>query len=188
LEDVLKHHEVEFLYRLDGSKVCFDRAVKKAHLRLKVGLIHWLRQSEWRNVVTAPAIYAMIVPFLLLDLTMSIYQLLCFRFYRIAKVSRRKYIVVDRHHLAYMNSIEKLNCVYCGYVGGLIAFAREIIARTEQYWCPVKHARKILDPHRRYARFAEFGDSEVYQQHIKEMRSEVTREGSGHASPIAETK
>jgi len=179
LEDAIKQHEVDFFYRLDGTKVKFERAVKQAHRRFKVGLFRWLWQSDIRNVISAPIIYLMIVPFLLLDLAISTYQLSCFPLYRIARVPRRKFIVVDRHHLSYMNSVEKLNCVYCGYVNGLIAYSREIVARTEQYWCPVKHASKILDPHRRYARFAEFGDSEGYQQSIKQMRAVVTEENIG---------
>ncbi len=86
--------------------------------------------------------------------------------------------MIDRHHLSYLNSMEKLNCVYCGYVNGLIGYMREIAARTEQYWCPIKHAKKILDPHRRYARFADFGDPKEYHQHVNRMRDlvrEVTK-------------
>ena len=173
LEEAIKTHEVAFLYRLEGTKVRFERTVMQAHRRLKVGIFHWLRASSPRNLVSVPVIYAMIVPFVLLDLAISGYQLLCFPLYRIAKVERRKYIAVDRHRLSYLNSIEKLNCDYCGYVNGLVAYAREIVARTEQYWCPVKHARKILDPHRRYARFADFGDSDAYQRHVKRMRDMV---------------
>ena len=170
LEDAIKTHEVTFLYRLEGTKVKFERTVAQAHRRLKVGIFRWLRASNPRNVISAPVIYAMIIPFVLLDLTISVYQLICFPLYRIAKVNRQKYIAVDRHRLSYLNSIEKLNCVYCGYVNGLIAFSREIVARTEQYWCPIKHARKVLDSHRRYARFADFGDSEAYYLHLKRMR------------------
>ena len=106
----------------------------------------------------------------MLDLSISIYQALCFPLYRIAKVKRRKYIVVDRHNLHYLNIIEKFNCIYCGYVNGLIAYSREIVARTEQYWCPIKHAKKILDPHRTYAYFSDFGDSDKYHIHLMKMR------------------
>lgn len=173
LEDAIRTHEVAFLYRFEGTKVKFEQTVLQAHRRLKVGLFRWLRASSPRNVISAPLIYAMIVPFVLLDLAISVYQLLCFPLYRIAKVKRRKYIAVDRHQLSYLNSIEKLNCVYCGYVNGLVAYSREIVARSEQYWCPIKHARKVLDPHRRYARFADFGDSQAYSLHVKRMRDAI---------------
>jgi hypothetical protein len=178
LEEALRSHEVEFFYRLDGTKVKFERKVRETHRRLKVGIFRWLRQSSFRNTVSAPVIYAMIIPFALLDLMISAYQLICFPLYRIPRVSRQKFIVIDRHRLSYMNGIERLNCVYCGYVGGLIAYSREIVARTEQYWCPVKHARKILDPHRRYARFADYGDSEDFQEHIARLRTEIRAEAS----------
>ncbi len=77
---------------------------------------------------------------------------------------------------SYLNSIEKFNRVYCGYVNGLIAYAREIVPRTEQYWCPIKHARKVLDPHRRYARFADFGDSQELHERIQRMRESLDAE------------
>ena len=178
LEEAVKTHEVQFLYRLEGNKVRFEQTVRAAHRKLKVGVYGWLRASSPRNLISAPVIYAMIFPFALLDLLISIYQLLCFPLYRIAKVQRRKYIAVDRHHLSYLNSIEKLNCAYCGYVNGLISYAREIVARTEQYWCPIKHARKVLDPHRRYARFGEFGDSKDYPKHLKRMRERLNEEAT----------
>jgi hypothetical protein len=171
LEEAIRTQQVDLLYRIEGTKVKFEGAVQAAHRQLRTGVLSWLRKSELRNVVSAPFIYGMIVPFVILDIFISIYQAICFPLYRIPKVSRRKYIVLDRHRLSYLNSIEKFNCVYCGYVNGLIAYVREIAARTEEYWCPIKHASKILDPHRRYARFADFGDPEAYVRRSGEMRA-----------------
>ncbi len=176
LEDVITTHELEFLYRLEGTKIKFEKTVEQAHRKLKVGIFRWLIHSHPLNVLSAPVIYSMIIPFMLLDLTISIYQIICFPLYKIAKVKRNKYIVIDRHHLSYLNSIEKLNCIYCGYVNGLIAYSREIVARTEQYWCPIKHARKVLDAHRRYTHFSNFGNPEEYRQHIKNMRESLASE------------
>lgn len=170
LEDAIKTHEVEFLYRLEGTKIKFDQAVEQAHRKLKVGIFQWLKKSNPLNVLSAPIIYSMIFPFMLLDLTISIYQLICFPLYKIQKVDRKKNIIIDRQHLSYLNSIEKLNCMYCGYINGLLTYSREIVARTEQYWCPIKHAKKILDPHRRYSHFADFGDPKSNHQHIMKMR------------------
>jgi len=170
LEDMIKTHEVEFLYRLEGTKIKFEKAVEQAHRKLKIGIIHWLRKSNPFNVLSAPVIYAMIFPFMLLDLTISIYQLICFSLYNIQKVDRKKYIVIDRQNLSYLNSIEKLNCMYCGYVNGLISYSCEIVARTEQYWCPIKHAKKVLGLHRRYAYFSDFGDATDHYKHLIKMR------------------
>ena len=151
LEDVLKNHEVEFFYRLDGTRVRFEESVRRAHQKLRIGIFRWLGQSELRNVLSAPFIYGMIVPFAVLDASLWLYQQVCFRLYRVPRVRRSRYIFLDRHQLAYLNGIEKLNCIYCGYGNGLMG----------------------------YARFAEFGDSEAYQAHLKAMRDELTQLDDG---------
>ena len=171
LEDLIRTQEARFIYKLEGNKIRFEQAVRKTQEALRVGVFRWLRDSQPRNVLSAPIIYSMIIPFALLDLCITIYQWLCFPLYRIARVKRGKYIVIDRHQLSYLNSIERFNCVYCGYVNGLISYAREIVSRTEQYWCPIKHAHRVLDSHKRYRNFAAFGDAEAYRD-IIERRDE----------------
>ena len=118
----------------------------------------------------------MILPLGFLDLSLFIYQLVCFPLYRVPKVPRSSFIVIDRHHLMYLNVIEKFNCVYCGYANGLIAYAREVVARTEQYWCPIKHARRVVDSHRRYAEFLDFGDSQEYAARLEALRQSISKE------------
>ena len=173
LELAIRKCETKFFYKLEGTKIKFEESIEEAHRHIKVNILTWIGNSSLRNTVTAPVIYLMIIPFFLLDISVSIYQFLCFPAYGIKKINRKKYIVIDRYHLSYLNGIEKLNCLYCGYVNGLIAYSREIVSCTEQYWCPIKHARKILQPHRRYAKFADFGDHEKYHAHLKEMRKSL---------------
>jgi len=164
-------------YRIEGSKVRFEKNLRRIHRELKTGVFAWLRKSELRNVVSAPFIYAMVVPFVFLDLFLAVYQAICFPLYRIQKVRRRNYVVIDRHNLGYLNVVEKLNCIFCGYADGVLAYARQVLSRTEMYWCPIKHARKVLDPHRRYARFVDFGDGEAYEAHTDNMRAELRERG-----------
>ena len=76
-----------------------------------------------------------------------------------------------------MNVIEKFNCFYCSYANGLASSVREIGARTEQYWCPIKHARRIRDAHTHYNRFFAFGDAESFARGLERLRKEL--EGSG---------
>ena len=127
-------------------------------------------------MLVSPVIYAGIVPPLLLDLFVSVYQAVCFPVYGIAKIKRADYFVFDRHHLAYLNALEKLNCAYCSYTNGLIAYAREIIARTEQYWCPIKHARRVIGSHARYALFDDYGEAENYQVRLTELRKSLAKD------------
>ena len=77
---------------------------------------------------------------------------------------------------AYLNALEKLNCAYCSYANGLIAYVREIAARTEQYWCPIKHARRVVGAHPRYVLFDDYGDAENYQQRAAELREQLEKE------------
>jgi len=100
----------------------------------------------------------------------SVYHSICFRIYGIPRVKRSDYIVVDHQSLAYLNWIEKLNCIYCSYFNGLIAWVQEIGARSEQYWCPIKHARKLSAIHGRYHKFLTYGDSQDFQQRYEQIR------------------
>ncbi len=176
LESELEEQATKFKYKLEGTTVLFDEAVVAAHRNLRVSIPRWLRSSLLRNVVSAPVIYSMVVPIAFMDLTVTLYQHICFRLYGLARVKRSKYIVMDRHQLSYLNAIQKLNCVYCGYGNGVMAYSREIIARTEQYWCPIKHARKVLGTHKRYNNFLDFGDAEDYETKVLKFRNAMSDE------------
>lgn len=72
--------------------------------------------------------------------------------------------------------IEKFHCTYCAYGAGLIAYISEIIARTEQYFCPIKHARKVLGSHARYAQFLDYGDIADYKARMEALRVALSKE------------
>jgi hypothetical protein len=165
-------------YRLHRGRVWFDEEVRHVHQQLRQSLPAYLRTAQAASVLTAPVIYSILVPLVLLDMWVWLYQRVCFPLYGIAPVRRRAYIVVDRHHLAYLNGIEKVNCAYCSYANGLLAYVREVAARTEQYWCPIKHARWLRAPHARYHLFFDYGDANAYRQHLADMRSAL---GHDHA-------
>lgn len=181
LRERLQQQQEQIRFRLEGRRVEFAEELRATHRRARVNVLVWIARSDWRNALSAPFIYALILPFALLDLFLGLYQAICFRLYRLPRVPRADYIVIDRHHLGYLNVLQKLNCVYCGYVNGLIAWAREIASVTEQYWCPVKHARKVLDGHRRYARFLDYGDAEAYPVKVLDLREEVRAERASDA-------
>jgi hypothetical protein len=65
-------------------------------------------------------------PILFMDVVAEAYQFVCFPIYGIPKVRRKDYITLDRGRLLYLNSMERFNCVYCGYVNGLLAYVQEI--------------------------------------------------------------
>jgi hypothetical protein len=178
LREELRSQSAQFQYQLDGTRVKFDRAVADAHRKLKTNLFSWLGDASWRNIVSAPFVYSMVIPLALLDLGVTLFQAVCFRLYQIPRVRRSKYIVLDRHYLSYLNGIEKFNCVYCGYANGVISYAREITSRTEQYWCPIKHASSLPGAHRRYNRFLDYGDAEDLEARLNRYRDELRSESN----------
>jgi hypothetical protein len=176
LRTALHEQETRLHFRIVGKRIEFQKAIRDRHRELRVSLLSWFANAELRNVVSAPVIYAMVVPFVIFDIAVSIYQLLCFPLYRIRRVRRGDYIVIDRQNLDYLNFFERLHCTYCAYGNGVIAYASEIAARTEQYWCPIKHARKVLGTHARYRQFSDFGDATDYPAVVNRLRAELAAE------------
>jgi len=166
----IQKKEEEFLYTIRGKKVLFEREVRERHRQYLTRLSTYLAEASFASLVSAPFIWACLLPALLLDLLVTVYHAVCFPLYGIPKVRRSDYIVVDRRALRYLNLIERINCSYCGYFNGLIAYVQEIAARTEQYWCPIKHARKVAAIHSRYAKFLEYGDAESYRRRLEDLR------------------
>lgn len=170
LEAQLAQRRAELRVGLEKGRAFFEEEVLRRHRELRTRLSTYVLNARLLVILTAPFIYAVIVPLVLLDLFVTLYQAVCFPVYGIPKVRRRDYLVFDRHHLAYLNALEKLNCAYCSYANGLIAYVREIAGRTEQYWCPIKHARRMIGAHSRYAMFEDYGDAEGYQKWLKQFQ------------------
>jgi hypothetical protein len=170
----MNRREEELRYRVSEGRVIFDREVEALHKKLSSPLLSYIIGARFITILSAPIIYAMIVPTLLLDLCLLIYQAICFPVYGIPKVSRGDHIVLDRHYLKYLNVLERLNCDYCSYFNGLASYATEIAARTEQYWCPIKHASGKAQRHSRYHLFLDYGDEEAYRIRLEEIRSKVS--------------
>lgn len=174
LNQALQEQQIHLRFRIKGKRIEFEQSIKATHKQLKVGLIKWLGNRPI-NLITAPIIYGMIFPMLFLDLCLSIYQFTCFPIYKIARVKRNDYMLFDRQHLGFLNFIEKFHCTYCAYGNGLTAYATEILGRTEQYFCPIKHARKMIGTHARYRKFIEYGDAEDYQAKLERFRQDTKR-------------
>jgi hypothetical protein len=142
----------------------------------------YILEGNLLNLLTAPLIYSLLLPLVILDLWVTLYQSICFPIYGMARVPRRRYFALDRHKLAYLNGIEKVNCTFCSYANGLLAYVREVAARTEQYWCPIKHARAVPAPHQRYDLFLDYGDASGYRKELSALRHAMkarSRHGAG---------
>ena len=170
LRTAVHDQESRMFFQINGTRIEFERSVKEAHRKLKTNVFRWLVTDRPQNLITGPLIYGMVIPLLMLDACVSFYQWACFPIYGISKVQRGDYLVFDRRHLGYLNFIEKFHCTYCEYGNGLMGYMAEILARTEQYFCPIKHAHKILGTHARYNRFLGYGEADAYEVKLEEFR------------------
>jgi hypothetical protein len=165
-----------FGFHVRGGHVQFDAAARLRHLGLRTSVFRYVLRARPLLILSIPFIYLVAVPLVLLDAVLSVYQAVCFPIYGIPKVRRRDYFAFDRARLAYLNAIEKAHCAYCSYANGLLAYAREIVGRTEQYWCPIKHSRHVEAAHGRYPRFVEYGDGDSYHRELDALREELKKE------------
>jgi len=186
LRTTLHEREQQAAYTIHGKRVEFEQSVRDAHRRLRTSLLYWMFKDRPLNLLTGPFIYGMIVPLLVLDLCVTAYQAVCFPVYRVAKVRRVDYFAYDRRELGYLNFIERFHCTYCSYANGLLAYASEIVARTEQYFCPIQHAQKVLGLHARHARFLDYGDAADYPARLESFRwSLKAREAGAADAPVS---
>ena len=105
-------------------------------------------------VISMPFIYAPIVPVIILDIFVIVYESICFPLYGLERVKRSDFRVIDRNLMTYMTPMAKMNCYYCSYVNNALSYMREVVARTEVYWCPLKEAKRRQKAHHYYEGFA----------------------------------
>jgi len=175
IHDELKKNESDLRYTIKKRKVVFEKEAALLHKKLSKSVPRFLWDASLSNILTAPVIYSLFFPAIIMDLFVTVYQAICFPVYGIQKVKRKEHIIIDRHYLKYLNWIEKLNCCYCGYFNGLISYVQEIGGRTEQYWCPIKHARKMASRHSHYHNFFDYGDAESYSKRLDEIRNALIK-------------
>lgn len=180
VEEEYRRRREELAERQAQLKIQLAEEFLRQQRRYRIGLLRFFARSRLLVILTAPVIYAGWIPFLLMDLFVTLYQTVCFPIYRIPKVRRSDYLVFDRNDLPYLNLIEKFNCFYCAYGNGVAAYTREVAARTEQYWCPIKHARRVRAAHDYYPDFFEHGDAEAFRQGLARLRRQYAED-----APIA---
>ncbi|PIZ99438.1 MAG: hypothetical protein COX77_01470 [Candidatus Komeilibacteria bacterium CG_4_10_14_0_2_um_filter_37_10] len=101
-----------------------------------------------------------------MDIWIEIYHRICFPFCHIPYVQRRHYIkIVDRAKLQYLNLLQKIYCMYCGYGNGVIRYWAQIASETEHYWCGIQHKNEppfIAPSHQKD--FSKFGDEVEFKE------------------------
>ena len=170
LADEIAQQESHISYEIQNGYVKFEKEVLEKQKENMKNLLTWFGEVPFLHFLAAPIIYGMIIPVVLFDLALYVYQELVFRVFKFKFIKRSDYIHFDHHYLGYLNPIEKLNCLYCSYVNGLMLYASSIAGRTELYFCPIKHAKKVASEHMFYENFLSYGDEKEYQEKLKELR------------------
>ena len=118
------------------------------------------------RALSTPFIFGVAIPIIILDIIIEIYHRVSFFLYGIEYVRRKEYIkVIDRAKLQYLSPLQKVFCMYCGYVNGVFAFWVEIGLRSQKYWCGIKHDNyKNFNAPKHHADFLEYGDEKAYKE------------------------
>lgn len=173
ISDEFEKKEKELKFKIEKGKIKFERDQIERFRRIKKNIFKFIFEPSILTIMTSPFIYMVIFPCFLMDIFVTCYQYICFPVYNIPKVKRNEYIVLDRHKLKYLNYIERLNCSYCSYFNGTISYVQEVASRTEQYWCPIRHALKVKAKHARTHNFIVYGDANNYHKKVGELREEL---------------
>jgi len=178
LGEEIAQQEKDISYEIQNGYVRFEKEVLDKQKKNMKNLFDWFRDIPLLHLLASPLVYAMIIPAILFDIILFVYQQVIFRIFKFKFIKRSDYIIFDRQYLGYLNSIEKLNCMYCSYFNGLMQYASAIASRTELYFCPIKHAKKVAYQHEYYDEFFSYGDEDKYQKKLEALRKKSQKEMS----------
>ncbi|MGV8151195.1 MAG: hypothetical protein ACP5NV_05700 [Candidatus Woesearchaeota archaeon] len=123
------------------------------------------KERRLRHWISFPFIWMMIIPIAILDLFLEIYHHICFPLYGIKIVKRSEYIMIDRQKLKYLRWYDKIQCAYCGYANGIMAYGTRIAGDTEKYWCAIKHSpKKGFNEPAHHKEFLKYNDEKSFRR------------------------
>ena len=173
LGEEISRQEAYVNYEIRNGYIKFEKEMFDSQKQNMMHLWDWFREIPLLQLLSAPVVYMMIVPAMALDIMLFIYHHVVSRVFKIEFRKRSEYVIFDRQYLGYLNVVEKINCLYCAYFNGLMQYASSIAARTEFYFCPIKHAKKIAYNHEFYHTFLPYGEGDDYQKSLKELRKDT---------------
>lgn len=151
--------------------IIFFEKFKEKNKAFRIPVWKYIIPKDIRHCISMPFIYMMIIPAVILDVFITIYNLTAIPLYRIPRIKRKDHFIYDRQYLDYLNVLQKINCLYCSYVNGLFSYASEIGARTERYWCPIKAAHNPKSYHSFYKDFADYGNPEEWNKKFNDHKA-----------------
>lgn len=132
-------------------------------------------------VVTMPICYLVAVPIMAMDVLATFYMWTCFPIYGIKRVSRSRYVNMQRRDLSSLNIVDRFNCHYCSYTHGVLRYVQQIAIETERMWCPIRHkSKKNFSELAHQSEFAESGDKPTLETYYLKYEIGLTRQGPKH--------
>ena len=120
--------------------------------------------------ILLPVITSCIIPIAITDLWIEIYHRICFPLCKIPYIKRKDYIKLDRHKLKYLNILQKIFCVYCGYANGVIQYWERMAGETEHYWCGIQHKKSpSFHPPKYHKDFSKYGDKQDFNKKYRKI-------------------
>ncbi len=93
------------------------------------------------HIFVLPLALAMIVPFAIFDLCISIYHRLAFAICGMKRINRKAQFKLDQKKIALLDRKERFFALLIFYANGVINYAKKIIAESDQYWCQPKQLK-----------------------------------------------
>jgi hypothetical protein len=85
IESELAKRREELRFGFENSRVVFEEEALRIHRAIKTRASRYLLQANPLVVLTAPVIYSLLIPIMLLDIFVIVYQLICFPVYKSRK-------------------------------------------------------------------------------------------------------
>ena len=96
LGEEIAQHERDISYEIQNGYVRFEKEVLDKQKENMKNLLSWFRDIPPLHLLTAPFIYGMVIPAILFDMILFLYQHIIFRIYKFEFVKRSDYILFDR--------------------------------------------------------------------------------------------
>ncbi|HFQ62446.1 MAG TPA: hypothetical protein ENK39_09155 [Epsilonproteobacteria bacterium] len=175
LGEEIEKQEAQVSYKIKNGYVEFEKEMLSKQKENMKSLWEWFAETPFLHLLSSPVVYMMVFPAMLLDIMLFIYRKVVSSVFKFDFPKRNEYVVFDRQYLGYLNIMEKINCMYCSYFNGLMAYASAIASRTELYFCPIKHAKKVAYKHEYYDAFLGYGEEDKYQDKLKKLREDTLK-------------
>jgi len=173
LKEEIVAKEEHIAYEIEHGRIHFSDEALRTQREKLTHFLQFIKEAPLLHILSAPIVYMMLVPAVILDVLLFVYVSVIFPIYKFPKIKRSDYVVFDRQYLGYLNFIEKLNCVYCSYFNGLLNYTVAVAARSELYFCPIKHAKKIAYTHEHYYDFLPYADATSYHDKLQECQEKA---------------